>query len=441
MWSKLQPSVKRLWLGAGGLFIAGNLFKYYTWVIAHDAVSKVEQEAHEDASRQLREARDSAQKYALPPLKNRSSKPAKAPRCFWTPSATASRGAASGGRRCPLRSGEGSASAVLADRGLEVPEIAVDEALVEIDHASWHGKTVDDLSGADRASAAAHRAGDVLAKPPDGESQLDVLERAAAWVHGLDAPDRVVVAFGHGTMQNAIEVVLRTYGSRPPAEVFTRVPGKSHLKRGFPHVVFDADGDVDVPLSERGEAEARAAAQFVADTFGSKVTSVFASPMKRAMYGAERTVEALGKSMSVEAREAFREVRRGDWVDKSIDQVSKEYPGEDMQRFLDDYDFNPAGGGESVNEVQARAKKCLLEDVLPSINEGECAVVVSHLFITRSLLSFAEPSTPVAEISVPTASVSTLEFTGDDVSIDLRGVKPELSAEDDARLAPGSAET
>jgi len=200
-------------------------------------------------------------------------------------------------------------------------------------------------------------------------------------------------------------------------------------------------GDVDVPLSERGEAEARAAAQFVADTFGSKVTSVFASPMKRAMYGAERTVEALGKSMGVEAREAFREVKRGDWVDKSIEQVSKEYPGEDMQRFLDDYDFNPAGGGESVNEVQARAKKCLLEDVLPSINEGECAVVVSHLFITRSLLSFAEPSTPVAEISVPTASVSTLEFTGDDVSIDLRGVKPELSAEDDARLAPGSAET
>ena len=69
MWSTLQPSVKRLWLGAGGLFVAGNLFKYYTWVIAHDAVIKVEQEAHEDASRQLREARDSAQKYALPPLK------------------------------------------------------------------------------------------------------------------------------------------------------------------------------------------------------------------------------------------------------------------------------------------------------------------------------------------------------------------------------------
>ena len=113
----------------------------------------------------------------------------------------------------------GGRAAVFADRGLEVPQIAVDEALVEINHASWHGKTVEDLSGADRAAAAAHRAGDCLwPVPTASRSSTPVLERAAAWVDGLDAPGRVVVAFGHGTMQNAIEVVLRTYGDRPPAE-------------------------------------------------------------------------------------------------------------------------------------------------------------------------------------------------------------------------------
>lgn len=56
-----------------------------------------------------------------------------------------------------------------ASRGLKLV-VEVDDALVEIDHASWHGKTVEDLEGADRAAAAAHRAGDCLAKPPDGES-------------------------------------------------------------------------------------------------------------------------------------------------------------------------------------------------------------------------------------------------------------------------------
>jgi len=199
-------------------------------------------------------------------------------------------------------------------------------------------------------------------------------------------------------------------------------------------------GDVDVPLSERGEAEAIAAADYVADNFGYKVGAVFASPMKRAMFGAERTCEALKTSLEVAPREAFREVKRGAWVDKSIEEVSKEFPGEDMQRFLDDYDFRPAGGAESVNDVQARAKKCLLEDVLPSIVPGAAAVVVSHLFITRSLLSFAEPETPVAEIDVPTASVSTLVFEGDEVSVGLRGVKPAIAADLDAKLAAGSAE-
>lgn len=146
---------------------------------------------------------------------------------------------------------------VFAGRGLALPEIEVDAALVEIDHSHWHGKTIDDLKGADRAAAVAHRAGDVLAGPAKrrgrnscraGESQLDVLERAAAWIESLDEPDRIVVAFGHGTLQNAIEVVLRTYGARSPPDVFTRAPGRSHLKRGVPHVAFDAAGGALGPL-------------------------------------------------------------------------------------------------------------------------------------------------------------------------------------------------
>ena len=64
-----------------------------------------------------------------------------------------------------------------------------------------------------------------------------MLERARAWLEGLDATGRHVVAFGHGTFQNACEVVLRCY-DRPPADVFTRAPGRSHLRRGYPHVLI-----------------------------------------------------------------------------------------------------------------------------------------------------------------------------------------------------------
>ena len=100
-------------------------------------------------------------------------------------------------------------------------------------------------------------------------STLDVLERAAEWLATLEAPG-VCVAFGHGTFQNACEVVLRTYlrradlplmnrgdatasdvdipwrrvarlryGDREPADVFTREPGRSHLRRGYPHLLYD----------------------------------------------------------------------------------------------------------------------------------------------------------------------------------------------------------
>ena len=61
--------------------------------------------------------------------------------------------------------------------------------------------------------------------------------------------------------------------------------------------------------------------------------------------------------------------------------------------------------------------------------------------VTRSLLALAMPGTPVAEIAVPTASVSVLEFDGDTPAVKLQGLKPDLSPEDDARLAAGDAET
>ncbi|KAH8044768.1 Histidine phosphatase [Aureococcus anophagefferens] len=69
-------------------------------------------------------------------------------------------------------------------------------------------------------------------------------------------------------------------------------------------------GDVDVPLSARGEAEARAAAA------------------------------ACGVA-AVEEREAFR-VKRGAWVGRTLAEVSAR--SRDMRRFLGDYDFRPAGG-------------------------------------------------------------------------------------------------
>ena len=145
--------------------------------------------------------------------------------------------------RSPLRRCAQTAEAYaarFAARGFPPLDVAVDGRLLEIDHASWHGLTVDEVpAGPERAAAERYRAGDFYAKPSDGESNVDVLERARAWLEDPPAArDQHLVVFGHGTFQNAAEVVLRCLGDREPADVFSRAPGRSHLRRGFPHALY-----------------------------------------------------------------------------------------------------------------------------------------------------------------------------------------------------------
>eukprot|EP00613_Pedinella_sp_CCMP2098_P044121 CAMPEP_0171788742 /NCGR_PEP_ID=MMETSP0991-20121206/64668_1 /TAXON_ID=483369 /ORGANISM="non described non described, Strain CCMP2098" /LENGTH=240 /DNA_ID=CAMNT_0012397925 /DNA_START=74 /DNA_END=796 /DNA_ORIENTATION=- len=132
---------------------------------------------------------------------------------------------------------------VFVKRGYARPDVAVDEGLLEIDHASWHGLTVGEVpSGVERSAAEAYRNGNFHAKPRDGESNIDLLERTQRWLNSLDERSKVVCAFGHGTFQNAAEVLLQTFGERPPEQVFTRKHGESHLVRGYPHSLFPPHG-------------------------------------------------------------------------------------------------------------------------------------------------------------------------------------------------------
>ena len=133
---------------------------------------------------------------------------------------------------------------VLKENGFPTTDVEVDEGLLEIDHASWHGCTPAEL-GNDKAAALAYRSGCFFASPEDGESNVDLLERCQEWLSQLNdrARGKTVVCFGHGTFQNGIETLLQSLsgaqgGPLPPAAVFTRRPGESHLRRGFAHLVY-----------------------------------------------------------------------------------------------------------------------------------------------------------------------------------------------------------
>jgi len=77
-------------------------------------------------------------------------------------------------------------------------------------------------------------------------------------------------------------------------------------------------GNVDVPLSKVGEAEALAAARLIATDYSAQIGTVWSSPMKRARFGARAVGTALAAAaetwsppLPVEEFEAFREIDRG----------------------------------------------------------------------------------------------------------------------------------
>lgn len=125
-------------------------------------------------------------------------------------------------------------------------------------------------------------------------------------------------------------------------------------------------GDIDVPLSIRGEAEARAAAEYVREHWGTHISSVWASPLVRAAYGARAVADATGVQ-NVEIREAFREVSRGAWLRKNPSEIEEMTPG-GMETFLSDTSYRPPGGAESINDVKVRALATLFDDVSPSVH-------------------------------------------------------------------------
>ena len=77
-------------------------------------------------------------------------------------------------------------------------------------------------------------------------------------------------------------------------------------------------GNVDVPLSKVGEAEALAAARLIATDYSAQIGTIWSSPMKRARFGARAVGTALAAAaatwsppLPVEEFEAFREIDRG----------------------------------------------------------------------------------------------------------------------------------
>ena len=164
-------------------------------------------------------------------------------------------------------------------------------------------------------------------------------------------------------------------------------------------------GALDVSLSSLGEAEAKAAAMSLQQF---DLDFVVSSPLSRAIFGAEQILSLQkNKETAVVKMEGFRELDRGSWCGKTKDEIGPET----MEKFdACDESVTPEGG-----ESYSVLKKRVLQDrdeVLDRLPSGRAAAIVSHLQVTRSMLSDALgiPTAEMAGLGVATASVTCIDY-------------------------------
>jgi probable phosphoglycerate mutase len=163
-----------------------------------------------------------------------------------------------------------------------------------------------------------------------------------------------------------------------------------------------------VVLSERGRAEAEAAARQLA---GADIAAIYASPLERT----RETGEIVGRRLSlpVTILDDLAELDFGEWTGKTFAEIRKDprWPAWASHRSL-----SCIPGGETMREVQRRVVEAIME--MRKQHPDEAVVVVSHGDVIRAALVFAlgMPLDFYARIEVATASLSA-------VRIDANGVR------------------
>lgn len=172
-------------------------------------------------------------------------------------------------------------------------------------------------------------------------------------------------------------------------------------------------GRRDVPLNERGRAQALA----VAEAFRSRdgVVAVYASPLQRAVDTAAPLAEVLGVEVRTDGR--LIEMDIGEMDGLSLTDARERYP-DFMGRWLSDEVADAEmPGGESLGAVQERAWPAI--ESFRDAHDGEAVVVVTHNFVLLTVLCRALhlPLARFRRLRHDLAALSVLELTPERESV------------------------
>ena len=168
-------------------------------------------------------------------------------------------------------------------------------------------------------------------------------------------------------------------------------------------------GWVDVPLSPKGEQEARRAGELLKDY---PIDVLYTSVLQRAMNTAKIALEVRGKGDVPTFRDqALNERMYGDLQGLNKAETAKQYGEEQVHIWRRSYDVPPPNG-ESLKDTAARTIPYFEKEIMPQVEAGKNVLVAAHGNSLRSIVMFLDNMTKeqVLELNIPTGVPLVYEF-------------------------------
>jgi probable phosphoglycerate mutase len=135
-------------------------------------------------------------------------------------------------------------------------------------------------------------------------------------------------------------------------------------------------GHIDIPLNDRGRAQAQATAQALIedDSLDNAIAAVYASDLARAFETGRAIAEAARAPIT--AVRGLRERSFGHWEGRSYADLSVAFPAEAERWRKRDPHWSPPGANENLLQFRERIGNAVQD--LAARHEGEQVVVVTH---------------------------------------------------------------
>lgn len=160
-------------------------------------------------------------------------------------------------------------------------------------------------------------------------------------------------------------------------------------------------GWTDVPLTDQGRAEARAAGEMLKTYHFHRA---FTSALVRAQETLRIILDMIGQpDLPVEYDSALNERHYGDLQGLIKADTAEKIGQEIVHQWRRSYEVAPPGG-ESLKDTQARVMPYYYERIAPLVMSGQSILVVAHANSLRALVMVLDGVTPeaVPDLKIPT---------------------------------------